>query len=114
MSRAWDLLAEGLKQLGPRPGESAKQSDKKRYSERLSERVAHAFAEELRLRGLEGTRPALPGDIGRSGAERRMAAAGRTAERSEAARTVGSSGCWAGAIGGAGCPPWIMEAHAAA
>ncbi len=73
MSRAWDLLAEGLKQLGPRPGESAKQSDKKRYSERLSERVAHAFAEELRLRGLEGTRPALPGDIGRSGAERRMA-----------------------------------------
>lgn len=29
MSRAWDLLAEGLKQLGPRPGESAKQSDKK-------------------------------------------------------------------------------------
>ncbi|HEX2205352.1 MAG TPA: hypothetical protein VHG91_18730 [Longimicrobium sp.] len=46
---------------------------KKRYSERLSEVVAFALAEELRLRGLHGTAPEPRGPGGGSGAERRMA-----------------------------------------
>lgn len=74
MSRAEDFLRAALRRLGPKPGESAPQADKKRFSEQLSEYVAQAFAEELRQRGLRGTRPAPPGgDAGRSGAERRMA-----------------------------------------
>ncbi|MBA3655726.1 MAG: hypothetical protein H0W69_00060 [Gemmatimonadaceae bacterium] len=46
---------------------------KKRYSEQLSECIALACAEELRNRGLKGARPAGPGELGGSGAERRMA-----------------------------------------
>jgi hypothetical protein len=72
MSDVDDLLTIALRQVGPKPDESAKAPDKKRFSERLSEVVAVAFAEELRRRGLDGTRPGAPGDIGRSGAERRM------------------------------------------
>ncbi|MCC5953448.1 MAG: hypothetical protein JJU45_15260 [Acidimicrobiia bacterium] len=41
----------------------------------MSNAVAPAFAQELRDRGLDGSRPAPPGVIGQSGAERRMAGA---------------------------------------
>jgi hypothetical protein len=49
------------------------QSRKKAYSEKLSEVVAQAFADELRHRGLKASRPAPPGELAGSGAERRMA-----------------------------------------
>src|SRR5690606_13878721 len=52
--------------------DTAKQSVKKHYSEQMSAGFAAAIAEELRHRGLEGTRPGLDGEVGRRGAERRM------------------------------------------
>lgn len=73
MSRAEEYLETALRKLGPKPDDSAKQSDKKRFSEQLSEGLAQAFAQELRDRGLKNTRPAPPGELGSSGAERRMA-----------------------------------------
>lgn len=73
MARVDDYLAESLKSLEAKPANEAPQSEKKRYSERVSEVVAHAFARELRERGLEGSRPMEPGEGGKSGAERRMA-----------------------------------------
>lgn len=72
MPRADDALAEALRHLGPKPPESSSQAEKKRYSERLSEAVARALAEELRRRGLIRTTPG-PADADSSGAERRMA-----------------------------------------
>ena len=67
------LLAATLARLGGKPGDDANQAAKKRYSERVSEAVALVFAQELRERGLRGTRPlAQAGEEG-SGAERRMA-----------------------------------------
>lgn len=73
MARVDDLLATALKGLPAKPEDSASQSDKKRYSERVSELVAAAIAEELRQRGLSEARPAGPGELDSSGAERRMA-----------------------------------------
>lgn len=73
MARIDDLLRSAISGLGPKPSDSSTQDLKKRYSERLSECVAHAVAEELRLRGLKEARPALPGELDGSGAERRMA-----------------------------------------
>lgn len=73
MARIDDLLSAALKTLPDKPADSAKQSDKKRYSELVSEKVAQAIADELRQRGLKGTRPAPPGELDKSGAERRMA-----------------------------------------
>lgn len=73
MARIDDLLAAALKSLHGKPADNAPQAEKKRYSERVSEVVALALAEELRLRGLKEARPAPPGVIGGSGAERRMA-----------------------------------------
>jgi len=74
-SRAERLLLQAFETLGPKPDQTALQSEKKRYSERLSEVVAQAVAEELRQRGLNETRPAPPGTVGKSGAERRIAGA---------------------------------------
>lgn len=73
MARIDDLLSRALRTLPPKPGDNAHQSEKKRYSEQVSTQVAQAFAEELRERGLAGTRPSLPGRSDKSGAERRMA-----------------------------------------
>ena len=68
-----EVLPAVLARLGAKPGDEAGQASKKRYSERVSEAVALVFAQELRERGLAGTRPlARPGEAG-SGAERRMA-----------------------------------------
>lgn len=72
MARVDDLLAAALKTLPPKPDDDAKQSDKKRYSEQLSEVVAQALAAELRERGMAEARPAPPGELDASGAERRM------------------------------------------
>lgn len=73
MARIDDLLHGAIRELGPKPPESSPQSEKKRYSERLSELVAHAVADELRHRGLKGTLPERVGPGEASGAERRMA-----------------------------------------
>jgi hypothetical protein len=71
VARIDDLLTAALKNLSPKP-EPATQAEKKGYSEQVSKVTAQAFAEELRQRGLKGARPGLPGDPGKSGAERRL------------------------------------------
>ena len=73
MARIDELLLTALSGLGSKPPDSANQSVKKRYSERLSGAVALAIADELRQRGLKEARPASPGELDTSGAERRMA-----------------------------------------
>jgi len=73
VARIDDLLDVALKSLPAKPDDAANQSDKKRYSERVSEVVAQALAAELRHRGLKEARPAPPGALDGSGAERRMA-----------------------------------------
>lgn len=73
MARIDDLLERALKTLRPKPAESTSAPTKKAYSEEVSKVVAQAFAEELRHRGLNEARPAPPGELGDSGAERRMA-----------------------------------------
>jgi len=67
-----DFLLEALKLLPAKPLDGDSQSAKKAYSERLSNEVAQAFAGELRRRWLTETRPAPPGVLDLSGAERRM------------------------------------------
>lgn len=67
------VLAKALTDIGPKPGEDARASDKKRYSERMSAAVAQVVSGALLERGLTGARPSLPGESGISGAERRMA-----------------------------------------
>lgn len=73
MARIDDLTREALIKLPPKPSDSVPQKEKKRYSELVSQAVAAAFAQELRERGLREARPAPPGVLGTSGAERRMA-----------------------------------------
>jgi hypothetical protein len=73
MGRATDFLNAALLKVGERPADSAPREKKKGYSEQLSQAVAQALAEELRIRGLKEARPAPPGVIGVSGAERRIA-----------------------------------------
>ena len=73
MARIDDLTNEGLAKLPPKPADTSLRKDKKRYSELVSQAIAAAFAEELRKRGLREARPAPPGVLGISGAERRMA-----------------------------------------
>lgn len=73
MARIDELLTVALKTLPQKPPDSAKQSEKKRYSELVSEKIAQAIADDLRQRGLKGARPAPPGEFDKSGAERRMA-----------------------------------------
>jgi hypothetical protein len=72
-SRAELLLAKAFEVPGGKPTKEATRADKKRFSERLSGRLAPAIAAELRARGLKETVPAGPGEVGPSGAERRIA-----------------------------------------
>ncbi len=73
MARIDDLLETALKTLPPKPPDTASREVKRGYSEVMSAKVAVAFAEELRHRGMKEARPSGPGDIGTSGAERRLA-----------------------------------------
>ncbi len=69
-----ERLKAQLRTLPAKPLDDARQADKKRYSELLSQALAVAFAHELRERGLKETRPAGRGELDAgSGAERRMA-----------------------------------------
>jgi hypothetical protein len=78
MSEA-NFLVDILCALPPKPSDSAKQAEKKRYSELLSQQIALALADELRRRGFAEARPVSSDQAGskmkedRSGAERRMA-----------------------------------------
>lgn len=72
-SRVEALLLKALKSLPPKPADSVPPAQKKRYSEQMSQVVALALAEELRKRGMAEARPAPPGEVGASGAERRLA-----------------------------------------
>lgn len=73
MSEEEKYIHAALRNMGPKPDDTAKTSDKKRYSEQLSANLAQAFAADLRARGLTNTRPSPPGEAGSSGAERRIA-----------------------------------------
>jgi len=75
VARVDDLLVTALKTLPPKPPDTADRAPKQRYSDQVSDVVAPAFAEELRLRNLQDARPTLPGVLGGSGAERRMSGA---------------------------------------
>lgn len=68
-----ERIATALSALPPKPVDTATRAEKKAYSERLSRHLAEAFGAELRERGMPGARPAQPGELDASGAERRMA-----------------------------------------
>lgn len=68
-----ERLSAALKGLSAKPADDAPQATKKRYSEQMSEVLAQAFAAELRDRGMDTARPAPPGLLDQSGAERRLA-----------------------------------------
>ena len=73
MAAPQDMLRAALTTVDKKPLDTASRTAKQKYSQQVSEKAALAFAQELRQRGLAGTRPALPGEPGLSGAERRMA-----------------------------------------
>lgn len=91
MSRADDLLKTALMGLGDKPPDNSAAPVKKRYSERVSAAAALAIAGELRYRGLREARPAPPGVLDTSGAERRMAG-GIGAKKVDVTWTTGESG----------------------
>ena len=57
---------------GDKPSDHATQSAKKNWNQRLSDNLALAVAAELRDRGMDTVLPAEPGQVGLSGAERRL------------------------------------------
>jgi hypothetical protein len=69
MSRVDRYLTQGLKSL---PTKDTFTSNKKQYSQEMSRVVAAAIGAELRDRGMKEARPTTPGEVGSSGAERRM------------------------------------------
>ena len=73
MARIDDFLKAALMSVGDKPPDTATPPTKKAYSEKISSAVASAVAQELRERGLKSARPAPPGELDTSGAERRMA-----------------------------------------
>ena len=73
VARIDDLLVEAVKAAGPKPADDAPQGEKNPWVGKISNTLAVAIADELRQRGMKGVRPAAPGEIGVSGAERRLA-----------------------------------------
>ncbi|MCL5742618.1 MAG: hypothetical protein M1541_01635 [Acidobacteria bacterium] len=82
MSDVDELLTAALKQLPPKPPDTANREKKQKYSQDLSAVVAVAFAEAFRNRNLRETAPVAsvsddilhaPKTRARKGAERRMA-----------------------------------------
>ncbi|WP_225873368.1 hypothetical protein [Cellulosimicrobium composti] len=73
MARIDDLLVNAVKSAGPKPDDDAPQGQKNPWVGRLSNALAVAIAEELRARGMAEARPGAPGELGLSGAERRLA-----------------------------------------
>jgi hypothetical protein len=95
MARIDDLLTTALKALQERPPEDATAPVKKAYSERMSQAIAAAFADELRQRGMKTALPAPPGTVGISGAERRLSG-GIGAKKVDASWATEESGLIAG------------------
>lgn len=73
VSRFEDRLIAAIRATGPKPEATDSQSNKKNWNQRLSDGIALAIAAELRDRGMDSALPAEPGQIGLSGAERRLA-----------------------------------------
>lgn len=73
MARIDNLLIAAVKSVGPKPPDAASQNVKNPWSLKLSNALAQALADELRARGMTEARPAAPGQVGLSGAERRLA-----------------------------------------
>lgn len=72
MARVDALFTQGIKSLPNKPPDSVPPGKKKNWTEKVSNAVAMACAEELRQRNLKEALPAPPGTVGQSGAERRM------------------------------------------
>lgn len=72
-SRLEARLIEAIRSCGQKPSDDQPQAGKKNYNEKLSAAVALALAQELRDRGMVEARPSGPGEVGASGAERRLA-----------------------------------------
>lgn len=72
MARCDNLFNAAIQSLPPKPPDSAGAGTKKNWTEKVSNVIAQACAEELRARNLQGALPAPPGTVGPSGAERRM------------------------------------------
>lgn len=73
MARIDDLLTGAIRAAGPKPPDDAPQAQKNPWGNKISNALALAIAHELRARGMEGARPGEPGEMGLSGAERRLA-----------------------------------------
>lgn len=73
MSRLDERLTAAIKAAGPKPPDTVAATVKKNYNQRLSDSIALALSAELRDRGMKGARPSGPGEVGASGAERRLA-----------------------------------------
>src|ERR1035437_9812327 len=73
VARIDDLLIAAIKAAGPKPADDAPQGIKNPWVGKLSNTLAMAIAQELRHRGMKEARPATPGELGLSGAERRLA-----------------------------------------
>ena len=72
VSRLEDRLLAAVKATGVKPKDSDLQALKKNWNQRLSDNLANAVAAELRDRGMKSVLPAEPGQVGLSGAERRL------------------------------------------
>ena len=73
MARIDDLLVQAVQAAGPKPADDAPQKVKNPWVGKISNTLAVAIAAELRHRGMKQARPGAPGDLGLSGAERRLA-----------------------------------------
>lgn len=73
MASVEDAFRVAVQSLGPRPPDDAPQSVKNPWVGKLSGVLALALADQLRARGMKQVRPAEPGALGLSGAERRLA-----------------------------------------
>lgn len=67
------LVVAALNSLEPKPPDTSAPATKKNYSQEMSNVLALALAQALRDRGCDDARPAEPGMLGGSGAERRLA-----------------------------------------
>lgn len=72
MSRFEDRLIVAVRTAGIKPGDDAKREVKKNWNQKLSDNLALAIAAELRDLGMDSVLPAEPGQIGLTGAERRL------------------------------------------
>jgi hypothetical protein len=73
VARIDDSLLAALQLLPPKPPDNAGRAAKRLYSEQMSAAVALALGDELRYRGMREARPTGPGELGPTGAERRLA-----------------------------------------